>query len=144
MRECRRFPRLLRTKTSVETSPTPRVSAPKSASSCLAVSKRFEQRLGRLCGSIDRVPIAINPRNDEAALHYSYEHQRKLVSVEAFRDFSVGLSFAESSCEDLLKFPKIAFDRLPQRSFGDGRFGSKSAHPATFEAVARNVEIADN
>src|SRR5450432_2773132 len=142
MRECRRFPRLLRTKTSAETSPTPRVSAPKSASSCLAVWQRFEQRLGRLCASIDGVPIAINPRNDETALHYSNEHQRKLVGVEAFRKFAVGLSFVESSCKDLLEFAEIVLDRLPQRGLGDGRFGSKSAHPATFETVARNVEIA--
>src|SRR5260370_6491447 len=59
----------------------------KTASSCLAARKRFEQRLGRLCGPIDGVPIAINPQNDEAALHYSYEHQRKLAGVKAFRNF---------------------------------------------------------
>ena len=92
-----RYPRILQTKTSAKTSLTPRISVPKTASPCLAAWQRFEQRLGHLCGPIDGVPIAINPRNDEAALHYSYEHQRKLAGVEAFRNFAVGLSFEESS-----------------------------------------------
>jgi hypothetical protein len=139
-----RFPRILQIQTSAETSLAPLVSAPKTASSCLAACQRFEQRLGHLRGPIDGVPIAINPRNDEAALHYSNEHQRKVAGVEAFRNFAVGLSFAESSCKDLLKFAEIAFDGLPQRGLGDGGFGSKSAHPATLEAVARDVEIADD
>src|SRR5450755_2947382 len=39
---------------------------------------------------------------------------------------------------------KYRFDGLPQRGLGDGRFGSKSAHPATFEAVAGNVEITED
>src|SRR5258707_2815972 len=96
-----------------------------------------------VCSS-DLVPIAIDPRNDEAALHYRYQHQRKLAGVEAFRNFAVGLSFAESFCKDLLEFAEVALDRLPQRGLGDGRFRSKSAHPATFEAVAGNVEIAED
>src|SRR5258708_23695701 len=114
------------------------------SSSSLAVWKRFEQRLGRLCGPIDGVPIAIDPRNDETALHYCNDHQRKPAGVEAFRNFAVGLSFAESSCKNLLEFTSIAFDRLPQRNLGAGRFSSKSAHPATFQAIATNVELADN
>src|SRR5882724_7229773 len=130
--------------TSAETSLSPRASAAKTASSRLAARQRFEQRLGRLCGPIDGVTIAINPRNDKTALHYSNEHQRKLAGVEAFRNFTVGLSFPESSCKDLLEFAEIAFDGLPQRDLGDRRFGSKSAHPATLEAVARDVEIAED
>src|SRR5258708_4510756 len=130
--------------TSAETSLSPRTSAPKATSSRLAARQQFEQRLGRLCGPIDGVPIAIDPRNDEAALHDSNEHQRKLAGIKAFRNFAVGLSLAESSRKDLLEFAEIAFNRLPQRELGDGRFGSKSAHPATFEAVAGNVEIAED
>ena len=112
---------LLQTNTSSETSLFPRISAAETPSSCLAAWQRFEQRPGRLRRPIDGVPIAINPRNDETALHYGYKHQRKLVGVEVFRDFAVGLSFAESSGEELLEFAKIAFNGLPQRSLGDGR-----------------------
>ena len=61
-----------------------------------------------------------------------------------FCDFAVGLSFAESARKDLLEFLEIPFDGLPQRSLGDRRFASKSAHSATFETVARNVEIAED
>src|SRR5258705_9861417 len=76
-----------------ETSPSPRTSAPKTASSHLAARQRFEQRLGRLCGPIDGISIAIDPRNDEATLHHGYQHQCELAGVEAFRNFAVGLSF---------------------------------------------------
>src|SRR5882757_2483069 len=130
--------------TSAETSLSPRPSAARTASSRLAARQRFEQRLGRLCGPIDGVAIAINPRNDKTALHYSNEHQRKLAGIKALRNFTVGLSLAESSRKDLLEFVEIAFDGLPQRELGDGRFGGKSAHPATFEAVARDVEKAED
>jgi hypothetical protein len=135
---------MLRTEASVKKSLTPRASRAKTGSSCSTARQHFEQRFGRLCGPIDSVPITINSRNDEAALHYSYKHQRKLAGIEAFRNFAVGLSFAESSCKDVLEFAKITFDGLPQRGFGDRRFGSKSAYPATFESIARNVEIADD
>jgi len=60
-----RSPGILLTKTSAEKSLTPRVSTLKPASSCSAVRQRFEQRLGHLCGSIDGIAIAINPRNDD-------------------------------------------------------------------------------
>ena len=60
-----RSPGILLTKTSAEKSLTPRVSTPKPASSCSAVRQRFEQRLRHLCGSIDGIAIAINPRNDD-------------------------------------------------------------------------------
>src|SRR5882672_7703606 len=139
-----RFPGLPHAKTCAETGLTPRISAPETASPCLAAWQRLEQRLGHLRGPIDRVPIAINPRNDEPALHHRYEHQGKLVGVETFRYFAVGLSFAESPSKYLLEFAEVALDRLPQRGLGDGRFASKSAHPATFEAVTSNVEIADD
>jgi len=139
-----RSPGILLTKTSAEKSLTPRVSTPKPASSCSAVRQRFEQRLGHLCGSIDGIAIAINPRNDEPPLHDSNKHQRELAGVKAFRKFAVGLGFAEGSCKDLLEFVEIAFDGLSQRGLGDGRFGSKSAHPATFETVARDVEKAED
>ncbi len=91
-----RFPGLPHAKTCAETGLTPRISAPETASPCLAAWLGLEQRLGHLRGPIDRVPIAIDPRNDEAALHYRYQHQRKLAGVEAFRNFAAGLSFAES------------------------------------------------
>ena len=122
-----------------ETSPSPRTSAPKTASSHLAARQRFEQRLGRLCGPIDGIPIAIDPRNDEAALHDGNEHQRKLAGIRRF-----AISPSESSRKDLLEFAEIAFDGLPQRELGDRRFGGKSAHPAAFEAVARDVEKAED
>jgi hypothetical protein len=77
------------------------------------VGKRFEQRLGRFRGPIDGGSIAINPRNDETALHYGNEHQGKLARVEAFRNFAVGLAFAESSRKDILEFAEIAFSRKP-------------------------------
>src|SRR5882672_5859659 len=63
---------------SAETGLSPGASATKTASSRLTARQRFEQRLGRLCGPIDGIPIAIDPRNDEAALHDGNEHQRKL------------------------------------------------------------------
>jgi len=129
---------------SAETGLSPGASATKTASSRLTARQRFEQRLGRLCGPIDGIPIAIDPRNDEAALHDGNEHQRKLAGIKALRNFTVGLSLAESSRKDLLEFAEIAFDGLPQRELGDRRFGGKSAHPAAFEAVARDVEKAED
>jgi hypothetical protein len=57
---------ILQTKAAAETSLTSRASAAKTASPRLAGWKRFEQRLGYLCGPIDGVSIAVNPRNDEA------------------------------------------------------------------------------
>lgn len=116
----------------------------KIATPCSTARERFEQGLGHLSGLIDGVSIAVNPRNDEAALHDSYEHQRKLVGIEAFRDFSVGLSFTKSCRKELLQFAEIAFDRFPQRNLGDGRLASKSTHPATLKPVASNVEKAED
>jgi hypothetical protein len=61
-----RLPGILQTKAAAETSLTSRASAAETASPRLAGWKRFEQRLGYLCGPIDGVSIAVNPRNDEA------------------------------------------------------------------------------
>jgi hypothetical protein len=61
-----RLPGTLQTKAAAETRLTPRASAAKTASPRLAGWKRFEQRLGHLCGPIDGVSIAVNPRDDEA------------------------------------------------------------------------------
>ena len=61
-----RLPGILQTKAAAKTSLTSRASAAKTASPRLAGWKRSEQRLGHLCGPIDGVSIAVNPRNDEA------------------------------------------------------------------------------
>jgi len=61
-----RLPGISQTKAAAGTSLTSRASAAKTASPRLAGWKRFEQRLGHLCGPIDGVSIAVNPRNDEA------------------------------------------------------------------------------